>query len=99
MSKEKSTITAGMGLPNDFCESSQDLIIKSMKATNYLSDGLIEIAKSVREECLGECDIELSEYERKLILVGFIAGEMRGGMSMMDMMGKFLEGLSEEDEE
>jgi hypothetical protein len=97
MEKSKKTITGGMGLKSSFVESAQEIIKKSLKKTSYVSDALLDIAEKIREDSLGEVYLEISEYEKKLIFIGFIAGEMRASSQIAGQieMLKYVEKISD----
>lgn len=70
----KSTITGGLGIPDSFAEKAEDVVLDSLKKHDTLSDALIQIAKDIREDSLGECDASVSDYEKRLIFAGFVVG-------------------------
>lgn len=72
MSKE--TVSGGMGIPDEFFEKALEIVKESISSSSKVSDLLLSVAKEVREEHLGEIKEELSMYEKKLILSGFISG-------------------------
>lgn len=100
MSKDKSTITGGMELPQNFIQTSQEMIIEAIESTEYISDALLSLGEKLRDQTLGECDASLSEYERKLILLGFVAGDMKATanlhekLEMLGMMKEFIDSIS-----
>lgn len=75
--RDKSTITGGLGLEEKFFEEGQEMVKKAYMRTDTVSDMLEELAKEVRDESLGEIDALITSYEKKLILVGFFAGIIR----------------------
>ena len=75
MEKNKDiTISEGLGVTEEFFEKALDIASESINTNDLLSDAIIETALSVREEDLGECNTDLSSYEKKLVLTGFILG-------------------------
>lgn len=86
MGKNKRTITGGMGLENSFSKFAEGMIMESLEETSYVSDALLNIAERVREDSLGEVNNNLSEYEKKLIFIGFVAGEMRASSQIAEQL-------------
>lgn len=68
------TITGGLGIPDEFHEKGETIVKNALPSNSSISDFIIAVTKEVREESLGECNVEISEYEKKLIYSGFISG-------------------------
>jgi hypothetical protein len=87
MAKEQ-TITEGLGLSESIFEILKDVCQQRLKENNTISDALECIAEDVREEAFGEATARVSDYEKKLILSGYITGltKMRGQMEELKMM-------------
>jgi hypothetical protein len=77
MAKDKSTISGGLGLSDSFFEKAQELVLEKLKAFDTISDALESAAEGIRDEELGESNLKVSDYEKKLILSGFIMGTIR----------------------
>lgn len=97
MRKDKSTITGGLGIESSFVESSKGIIVDALQSEEYVSDTLLKIANTIREDVLGDTgSTKLSVYEIKLILIGFMTGEMRAHanhveqLNMLKRFGDFL---------
>lgn len=75
--RDKSTITGGLGLEAKFFEEGQKMVQQAYMRTDTVSDMLEELAKEVRDESLGEMEAPITSYEKKLMLVGFLAGVLR----------------------
>ena len=73
MSKEDS-ITGGLGLEEGCFDQLRAIAKKAFSDNNTISDALEAIAEDVRDESLGETNYRVSEYEKKLILAGYITG-------------------------
>jgi hypothetical protein len=73
MSKEDS-ITGGLGLDEGCFDQLRAIAKKAFSDNNTISDALEAIAEDVRDESLGETNYRVSEYEKKLILAGYITG-------------------------
>ena len=74
MSRNKSTISGGLGISEEFFAEVQKIVNESYEKYDTISDALQAIGEEVRIEALGECNEVLSDYERKLLLAGFIGG-------------------------
>jgi len=77
MSEKNQTITEGLGLNEEYFEAAKDLVINKLKGLETISEALEAAAESVRDEELGESNFRISDYEKKLILAGFIMGCIR----------------------
>lgn len=75
--KDKSTITGGLGIEEKFFEQGQEMVMKAFTRTDTISDMLEELAKDVRDESLGKMEAPITSYEKKLALAGFLAGILR----------------------
>ncbi|NBW56725.1 hypothetical protein EBR43_02855 [bacterium] len=77
MSEKNQTITEGLGLNEEYFEAAKDLVINKLEGLETISEALEAAAESVRDEELGESNFRISDYEKKLILAGFIMGCIR----------------------
>lgn len=101
MSQNKSTITGGLGLEEEFFRESNLSLMENWKSQETVSDVLLEAAMDVRNGSLGEMEgVPLTSYEKKLVLVGYIAGlqksqmdAMHEKMSALGGIGGLLDGL------
>jgi len=91
--KDKSTITRGLGLEEKFFEQGQEMVIEAFMRTDTISDMLEELAKEVRDETLGEMDTHITTYEKKLMLIGFFAGIVRQKAEGVKEQQEFISGL------
>ena len=74
MSKENQTITGGLGIKEEYFDIAKDRVLKKLKDLDTVSDALESVAEEVRDEEFGDSNFRVSEYEKKLILTGFIMG-------------------------
>ena len=92
MSRDKSTISGGLGISEEFFEEAKKIVDQSYKKYDTISDALEAIGEEVRIEALGECNEVLSDYERKLLLAGFLVGakgtegKLSGVLNAMKML-------------
>ena len=63
------------------------------ETTEKISDFIDIEATNVREEEFGEIDVNITKYERKLVLLGYLIGLQRG---KTDPMSSFIEFLLKE---
>jgi hypothetical protein len=83
MAKENKTITGGLGIKDEnYFETSRDRVIEKLKELDTISEALEAVAEGVRDEELGESNLRVSEYEKKLILRGFIMGCVKAEAEM-----------------
>jgi len=82
MSEKNQTITGGLGLKEGYFDEAKDLVMKKLKDLDTISDALEAVAEVVRDEELGETNFRVSDYEKKLILSGFIMGCVRSEAEM-----------------
>lgn len=77
MSKNTETVTGGLGLEESYFEEAKELVIGKLKDRDTISEALEAVAEDLRNDELGEVDFDVSDYEKKLILAGFIMGSVR----------------------
>lgn len=75
--RDKSTITGGLGLEEKFFEEGQNMVKEAYMRTDTVSEMLEELAKDVRDESLGKMEAPITSYEKKLVFVGFLSGILR----------------------
>jgi hypothetical protein len=75
---KKETITQSLGLPDEFADESFEILNRLRNAHNGIADLLIASAEEVRESTLGKIDSPLTEYEKKLLMIGFFLGNHIG---------------------
>ncbi len=77
MSEKTQTVTGGLGLEEAFFEAAKEIVVGKLKEYDTISEALEAAAEDVRDEELGESNFRVSDYEKKLILAGFIMGCVR----------------------
>lgn len=92
MNKVSDQLHDAMGVKEQWYDEAYERTLENLRTTEYLSETLLRSAEEVQEEMFGEVTppIPLSEYERKLILVGYIIGLHRtAGIreAMRDIIG------------
>jgi hypothetical protein len=95
MSGKTETVTEGLGLKNDFFEEAEGIVKQNLEKYDTISDALAATAAEVRDGELGEVDIKITAYEKKLILAGFVMGCMRASSEAKQklLMLKMLEDM------
>ena len=84
MSKGDS-ITGGLGLKQSCFDELKEISQKRFSENNTISDALEAIAEEVRDATLGETNYRVSEYEKKLILAGYITGLVRSEQKIQEL--------------
>ena len=71
------SITGGLGLEEACFDELKTISQKRFSENQTISDALEAIAEDVRDNTLGEANLRVSQYEKKLILAGYITGLVR----------------------
>lgn len=92
MEKVSDQLHDAMGVKEQWYDAIVERTRENLMTTEYLSEAMLRSAEEVQEEMFGEVTppIPLSEYERKIILVGYIIGLHRtAGIreAMRDIIG------------
>jgi hypothetical protein len=82
MAEKNQTITGGLGIREGYFEVAQERVVKKLKDLDTISDALEAVAEEIRDEEFGESNLRVSDYEKKLILSGFIMGCVRSEAQM-----------------
>ena len=77
MSGKTETVTEGLGLKDDFYKEAEEIVKENLEKYDTISGALAATAAEVRDGELGEVDIKITAYEKKLILAGFVMGCIR----------------------
>jgi hypothetical protein len=95
MSEKTQTVTGGLGLKDDFFKEAEEIVKENLKKYDTISDALAATAAEVRDGELGEVDMKITAYEKKLVLAGFVMGCMRASAEAKQklMMLEMLEDL------
>lgn len=89
MSKNSDTLTGGLGLPDESWEETTQRVNQQFDGNEDLSSTMLGILEELREEELGiaaSSAIQSSEFERKLIMHGYILGRKFEKMITMKNM-------------
>jgi len=83
MSKNNETITGGLGIQDEkYFDAARERVVSKLKDLDTISEALEAVAEEVRDEEFGESNLRVSDYEKKLILSGFIMGCVRAEAQM-----------------
>jgi hypothetical protein len=95
MSEKSQTITGGLGLNENFFKEAEEIVKENLEKYDTISDALAATAAEVRDGELGEVDMKITVYERKLVLAGFVMGCARASAEAKQklMMIKMLEDM------
>jgi hypothetical protein len=75
--KKELTVTEGLGLESVFFKEAESIVKNNLKKYDTISEALAVTAGEVRNSELGEVNVSITAYERKLILAGFVMGCIR----------------------
>lgn len=103
--EKKDSISGALGISDGWFESTVEMIRENWGKYETISDTMEWAARETRDEELGVVNADLTVYEKKLVMAGFIiAQHMNVQASAINPMALFLEFLksqqrNEEDEE
>ena len=80
------TITEALGINETFFKFAHDIVDEVWENEQRVSDIINKTAEEVRNYDLGEIDAKISDYEKKLILLGMIIGGKRARMELSDTL-------------
>ena len=94
MKNDKSpTVAEGLGIDEEWSIINNYRALKSIEDSQEMSEAIIKIIHSVKNESFGETDGKISDYEKKLVLTGMHLGE-NAIMKIMTGWGNALTELS-----
>jgi hypothetical protein len=101
--KQDTTITSALGLPRSAFEQTLDMVLDAWEANESLSDVLLQIGRDLQDDELGT-SVPLSDYEKKLLLAGWMTGRHQAMASMRPQpmsspIGGMIRNLGDEDKE
>jgi hypothetical protein len=94
------TIFKAMGIAEDWANECADFVKTTYEAEDTLSKVMLKSMTNVRDESLGidaNSDIPLTDYERKLVLVGFLIGKHKGEQIADTFIKTIIKKLSKDD--
>ena len=102
MEDERETISQGLGIPNSWFEDKAGRVIEIWKDHDKVSGALEQLAQEIKDEEF-ETQIPITDYEKKLILAGYVIGHASSVIQSQEEMERIIGkmgflGLGEEDE-
>ncbi len=95
----QNSITDALGVNEKWFDTTNKDVIERFKSNDseLISDVLLDSAKDVREGCFGEVTNELSDYEKKLLLTGYLVGltTARSQLSRINPIEMLIKGFLE----
>jgi hypothetical protein len=70
MAEHKETVAEGLGLNEEWALINRHRAEKALEENNTVSDTILNMAEDLREEEFGG-GLEISNYEKKLVMMGF----------------------------
>lgn len=89
---QNTTITSGLGLKEDYFDFLVKTVEERWKNSETISDVMLSSASDVKYEEFEVTDTSLSNYEKKLVLLGMVIGLEK---LSLDMKNKHLEMLGD----
>ena len=81
----RETISQGMGIDNSWFEEKADRVVQIWKEHDKVSEALEQLAQEIKDEEF-ETQISITDYEKKLILAGYVIGQASSIMSAQSEM-------------
>lgn len=89
----KDTITGALNIPDEWLEKVHEQLEIKVLEKEAVSDVILESALELKEEEFGEGDYTLTEYEKKLVLLGFMMQSSIMRVKTKNAMFSFLESI------
>lgn len=83
------TISQGLGIPNSWFEDKAGRIIQIWKEHEKVSKALESLAQEIKDEEF-ETDIPVTDYEKKLILAGYVIGHASSVIQNQEEMERII---------
>ena len=101
--KQDGSLTSALGLPRSAFEQTLDMVLGAWESNESLGDVLLQIGRDLQDDELGT-DVPLSDYEKKLLLAGWMTGRHQAIASMRPQpmpgpTGGMIRKLGDEDKE
>jgi uncharacterized coiled-coil protein SlyX len=95
------TISQGLGIPNSWFEDKAGRVVEIWKEYDKVSEALEHLAQEIKDEEF-ETQIPVTDYEKKLILAGYVIGHASSVIQTQESMEKLIGrmrilGLEEDD--
>lgn len=83
------TISQGLGIPNSWFEDKAGRVIEIWKEHDKVSEALEHLAQEIKDEEF-ETQIPVTDYEKKLILAGYVIGHASSVIQTQESMEKLI---------
>lgn len=100
---DNETISQGLGIPNSWFEDKAGRVVEIWKEHDKVSEALEHLAQEIKDEEF-ETQIQVTDYEKKLILAGYVIGHASSVIQNQESMERLIRGmgilgLEDEDDE
>lgn len=86
------TISQGLGIPNSWFEDKAGRVVEIWKEHDKVSEALEHLAQEIKDEEF-ETDVLVTDYEKKLILAGYVIGHASSVIQAQESMEKLIRGM------
>jgi hypothetical protein len=83
------TISQGLGIPNSWFEDKAGRVVEIWKEYDKVSEALEHLAQEIKDEEF-ETQIPVTDYEKKLILAGYVIGHASSVIQTQESMEKLI---------
>jgi hypothetical protein len=87
MSNKEESIQKALGIPEKFATDAEEILQRLISEYEKVSEILIAAGEEIRTSELGDINVPLSTYEKKLLLIGFYLGSHIGKFKSDPTMG------------
>lgn len=89
---DSETISQGLGIPNSWFEDKAGRVVEIWKEHDKVSEALEHLAQEIKDEEF-ETDVPVTEYEKKLMLAGYVIGHASSVIQNQESMERILRGM------
>lgn len=86
---DSETISQGLGIPNSWFEDKAGRVVEIWKEHDKVSDALEKLAQEIKDEEF-ETQIPVTDYEKKLILAGYVIGHASSVIQSQEEMSRII---------
>ena len=87
------TVYEALGLSKKWTDSNSEQLQAEMESNELVSSTMETTIKRIQDDCFGEGDYGLSEYEKKLIFAGFQMGQMESRVAEARRFAAMIKGM------
>lgn len=89
---DNETISQGLGISNSWFEDKAGRVIEIWKEHDKVSEALEHLAQEIKDEEF-ETQISVTDYEKKLILAGYVIGHASSVIQSQESMERLIRGM------